>query len=72
MTWLPLHLGSLHAYETALLMLLAFGPCVVLAIVVVVLRRRDVAEEERLAASPHQARADRAADQPAGARHDEG
>lgn len=42
----PLHLGGLHPYETALLALLAFGPFVVLAFVVVVMRRRD-AEEER-------------------------
>ena len=37
----PMHLGDLHAYETALLALLAFGPFVVLAVVVVVMRRRD-------------------------------
>lgn len=42
-----LHLGSLHPYETALLLLLAFGPFVVLAVVVVTIRRRDVAEEDR-------------------------
>ena len=42
----PLHLGGLHPFETALLALLAFGPFVVLALVVVVMRRRD-AEEER-------------------------
>jgi hypothetical protein len=42
----PLHLGSLHPYETALLALLAFGPFVVLAFVVVVMRRRDVEEAE--------------------------
>jgi hypothetical protein len=40
----PMHLGTLHAYETALLALLAFGPFVVLGFVVVVLRRRDAAE----------------------------
>lgn len=39
----PMHLGDLHAYETALLVLLAFGPFVGLAVVVVVLRRRDAA-----------------------------
>ena len=44
---LPLHLGDLHAYETALLVLLAFGPFGVLGIVVAVVRRRDLAEEER-------------------------
>jgi hypothetical protein len=37
----PMHLGDLHAYETALLALLAFAPFVVLAVVVVVMRRRD-------------------------------
>jgi hypothetical protein len=42
----PMHLGSLHAYETALLALLAFGPFVVLAVVVVVMRRRDADEPE--------------------------
>lgn len=47
----PLHLGNLHAYETALLALLAFGPFVVLAVVVVVMRRRDVGEEESGATS---------------------
>ena len=41
----PLHLGDLHAYETALLALLAFGPFVVLAVVVVMLRRRDADED---------------------------
>ncbi len=43
----PMHLGQLHAYETALLALLAFGPFVVLAVVVVVMRRRDVEDERR-------------------------
>ncbi|HEX6249481.1 MAG TPA: hypothetical protein VFZ64_16545 [Nocardioidaceae bacterium] len=43
---IPLHLGDLHAYETALLALLAFGPFVVLAVVVVVLRRRDAHDED--------------------------
>jgi Na+-translocating ferredoxin:NAD+ oxidoreductase RnfE subunit len=38
---MPMHLGALHAYEAALLAVLAFGPFVVLAVVVVVLRRRD-------------------------------
>jgi hypothetical protein len=46
-TLVPMHLGQLHAYETALLALLAFGPFVVLAVVVVVLRRRDAAEEQQ-------------------------
>ena len=38
---LPLHLGSLHPYELALVYGLAFGPFLVLAVVVVVRRRRD-------------------------------
>ena len=36
-----LHLGSLHAYETGLTLLLAFGPFVVLGIVVWLRRRED-------------------------------
>jgi hypothetical protein len=51
----PMHLGSLHAYETALLALLAFGPFVVLTVVVVVMRRRDVDDSQDQAAA--QARA---------------
>jgi len=46
----PLHLGGLHPVEQALVLLVAFGPFVVLAVVVYVVRRRDVAEEEREAA----------------------
>ena len=42
-----LHLGGLHPYEQALVLLVGFGPFVVLALVVYVVRRRDVAEEER-------------------------
>ena len=37
----PLHLGSLHPYEQALTLLLAFGPFVVLGIVVWVRRRQE-------------------------------
>ncbi len=37
----PLHLGALHAYETVLLALIAFGPLVVLVFVVRAQRRRD-------------------------------
>ena len=48
----PLHLGDLHAYETALLALLAFGPFVVLAVVVVVMRRRDDEKAEDAVESP--------------------
>lgn len=36
----PLHLGSLHAYEQALVLLLAFGPFLLLGLVVL-LRRRE-------------------------------
>lgn len=43
----PLHLGPLHPAEQALVLLIAFGPFVVLGVVVAVVRRRDVAEEER-------------------------
>jgi hypothetical protein len=37
----PLHLGALHPYEQALVLGLAFGPFLLLALVVVVRRRRD-------------------------------
>jgi hypothetical protein len=37
-----LHLGDLHAFETVLLALLAFGPFVVLVVVVFAIRRRDL------------------------------
>ena len=42
-----LHMGALHAHERLLVLLVAFGPFVVLVAVVVVLRRRDVAAEAR-------------------------
>ena len=42
-----LHMGALHAHERLLVLLIAFGPFVVLAVVVFVLRRRDVAAEAR-------------------------
>jgi hypothetical protein len=42
----PLHLGALHAYETVLLALVAFGPLVVLAFVVRAQRRRDADSDE--------------------------
>lgn len=42
-----LHLGGLHPYEQALVLLIAFGPFVVLGVVVHVVRRRDIADEER-------------------------
>ena len=43
----PLHLGALHAYEQALVLLLAFGPFVVLGVVVALQRRRAIREEGR-------------------------
>jgi Na+-translocating ferredoxin:NAD+ oxidoreductase RnfE subunit len=43
----PLHLGSLHGYETVLLAVLAFGPFVVLAVVVTVMRRRESGTDEQ-------------------------
>ncbi|HET9860633.1 MAG TPA: hypothetical protein VFQ19_12710 [Nocardioidaceae bacterium] len=49
----PVHLGDLHAYETVLLAILAFGPFVVLAVVVYIIRRRDLADE---AADEHSAK----------------
>jgi hypothetical protein len=42
----PLHMGALHPVEQALVLLVAFGPFVVLFAVVYVVRRRDLAEEE--------------------------
>ncbi|RYU12864.1 hypothetical protein [Nocardioides iriomotensis] len=44
-TPVPLHLGALHAYEQVLVLLLAFGPFVVLGIVVALQRRRAIEEE---------------------------
>lgn len=41
----PLHLGSMHPYEQALTLLLAFGPFIVLGIVVVLRRRADRAAD---------------------------
>jgi hypothetical protein len=46
LTPLPLHLGALHPYELLLVLVIAFGPFVVLAGVVFVLRRRDIAREQ--------------------------
>ena len=39
------HLGSLHAYEQALVLLLAFGPFAVLGIVVWLRHRAGAAED---------------------------
>lgn len=45
--YLPLHFGSLHPIEQVVVVLLAFGPFMLLGLVVFVIRRRDIAEEER-------------------------
>ncbi|MGA9746122.1 MAG: hypothetical protein WBQ50_01575 [Nocardioides sp.] len=42
-----LHLGPLHPVEHVLVLLVAFGPFVVLGVVVAIQRRRAVAEEQR-------------------------
>lgn len=44
---LPLHFGDLHPFEQIIVILLAFGPFILLGIVVFIIRRRDIAEEER-------------------------
>ena len=44
-TPVALHLGALHAYEQALVLLLAFGPFVVLGVVVAIQRRRATEQE---------------------------
>ena len=43
---IPLHMGQLHAWEQVLVLLLAFGPFILLGAVVFVVRRRDIAEEQ--------------------------
>jgi hypothetical protein len=42
----PLHMGALHPYEQVLVLLLAFGPFVLLGVVVAVRRRQDRREEQ--------------------------
>jgi hypothetical protein len=41
---IPLHMGSLHPYEQALTLVLAFGPFVLLGLVVWHRRRQDRAD----------------------------
>ena len=41
-----LHLGNLHTYEKALVLLIAFGPFVVLSFVVRYAQRRNAADED--------------------------
>lgn len=45
--YLPLHFGQLHAWEQAIVILVAFGPFLLLGVIVLLIRRRDIAEEER-------------------------
>ncbi|HQR26153.1 MAG TPA: hypothetical protein PLP61_03840 [Nocardioides sp.] len=40
----PLHFGALHTYEKWLVLVLAFGPFLVLATVIVLRQRQDAAE----------------------------
>jgi hypothetical protein len=42
----PLHLGGLHPVEQLLVLVVAFGPFLVLFVVVYVARRRAIAEED--------------------------
>lgn len=51
MTLAPLHMGQLHPFEQLIVLVLAFGPFVILGVVVFVVRRRDLAEEARAEAS---------------------
>jgi hypothetical protein len=42
----PLHLGKLHPYEHVLVVVLAFGPLLLLAVTVWIARRRDQREDD--------------------------
>lgn len=42
----PLHIGALHPLEQALVLLAAFGPFVVLAIVATIRSRRDASPDD--------------------------
>lgn len=46
MVTVPMHMGSLHPVEQGLVLLLAFGPFVVLAIVVVLRRGSDPDDDQ--------------------------
>lgn len=41
MVTVPMHMGALHPVEQALVLLVAFGPFVVLAVIVIIRRRSD-------------------------------
>ena len=43
---LPLHMGALHPYEQVLVLVLAFGPFLLLGAVIAVRRRQDRREEQ--------------------------
>ena len=43
----PQHLGALHGFEKLLVLLVAFGPFVVLSFVVRYAQRRDAAEDDQ-------------------------
>ena len=58
------HLGQLHAYESALVLLVAFGPFVVLGVIVAVMRRRDLAAEQRQQGEQDQERPSASQDAP--------
>jgi hypothetical protein len=49
-----LHMGALHSHERLLVLLVAFGPFVVLVAVVFLLRRRDIAAEAHEAHEAHE------------------
>ena len=40
------HLGRMHPFEHALVLLLAFGPILLLAVTLVIARRREQAEDD--------------------------
>ena len=42
---LPLHMGALHPYEQVLVLVLAFGPFLLLGAVIAVRRRQDRRED---------------------------
>jgi len=46
MNVVPEHLGALHPFEQLVVLLIAFGPFLVLGVVVYVVRRRDIARED--------------------------
>ena len=45
---IPEHLGKLHGYEHAIVLLLAFGPILLLAVTVYIARKRIDDEDEGL------------------------